>query len=98
MEPIMPKVLDCSMENCAYNQNNMCHAMAITIGDTPTRPACDTFIDKAIHGGFDEVTASVGACKASDCCHNENLECMADNIHVTNNPEKTPCCSTFSLR
>lgn len=99
MDQIMPKVLDCNMGNCAYNKDNMCHAMAITIGDTPSNPACDTFIETAAHdGGFPDVVASVGACRASDCCHNEHLECMADNVHVTNNPQSSPSCSTFSLR
>lgn len=99
MDLTMPKVLDCSMQNCAYNKNTLCHAMAITIGDTASNPACDTFIETAAHdGGFPNVIASVGACRASDCRHNEHLECMADNVRVVNNPQSPPSCSTFNLR
>ncbi|WP_406445547.1 hemerythrin domain-containing protein [Streptomyces sp. NBC_00631] len=30
----MPAVTECEVENCAYNRDRACHALAITVGDT----------------------------------------------------------------
>ncbi len=46
----MPQVTECEMSECAYNKDNACHAMAITIGDG-AHPRCDTFFRSAGRGG-----------------------------------------------
>jgi hypothetical protein len=78
----MPKVMDCSVSDCAYNAEKACHAMAITIGDNPNQPVCDTFFKSSAHGGVKDMTAGVGACKTADCSFNKDFECTASNIHV----------------
>lgn len=78
----MPKVSECSVSECAYNENSICHAIAITVGDKSDESKCDTFIQSDIHGGFEETIAGVGACKASDCQFNERFECVSPSIQV----------------
>ena len=87
----MPSVFDCNMSDCAYNNNQQCHAMAITVGDS--EPVCDTYMESAQKGGTD-ITGCVGACKITRCQFNESLECTAEGIHVgkhSNYPE----CLTY---
>ena len=93
----MPKVLDCSVTNCAYNSKKACHAMAITIGETEKDPACDTFFTSQVHGGVKEATAGVGACKTSECQFNKDFECAAPNIHVGLKGTQVDCL-TFKTR
>lgn len=93
----MPKVMDCSVSNCAYNAQKACHAMAITIGEAPADPACDTFFTANKHGGVANMTAGVGACKSYDCRHNKDFECTASNVHI-GMKGKQPDCLTFEKR
>ena len=93
----MPKVISCTVTNCAYNTSQVCHAMAITVGDISNRPKCDTFFQTSIHGGLKDVTAGVGACKISDCTHNKELECNAQNIKVGMQSGAAECL-TFKKR
>jgi hypothetical protein len=75
---------------CAYNQDNNCHALAITIGDGRS-PDCDTFFGQAEKGGDGSGIAGVGACKVSACAHNQSLECTAGEISVGRNEDKVFC-------
>ena len=93
----MPKVMDCSVSNCAYNTSQACHAMAITIGEPKSDPVCDTYFESEIHGGVKDMTAGVGACKSDDCQFNSDFECMASNIRV-GYKENQPDCLTFQKR
>jgi hypothetical protein len=77
----MPKVTQCEVEECAYNQDSECHALAITIGDDEN-PMCDTFCDTGSKGGDPATIAGVGACKVGVCSHNKSLECTMRNITV----------------
>lgn len=77
----MSKVSHCDISECSYNSSGMCHALAITIGDSDT-PNCDTFCSSQAKGGDMNATAGVGACKTSTCMHNVSLECQASNIRV----------------
>ncbi|AXE27086.1 DUF1540 domain-containing protein [Streptomyces globosus] len=77
----MPVVNQCSVEDCAYNRDSACHALAITVGDTRT-PHCDTFFTSSRKGGDPATTGRVGACKVSACRHNNNFECNAPGISV----------------
>ncbi len=90
----MPKVSNCQVENCAYNDRGMCHAMAITIGNT-VHPQCDTFCKMPMKGGDIACTGAVGACKTAPCMYNVALECQASEIQV-GYVGSEPDCLTFS--
>ncbi|MFP4106408.1 MAG: DUF1540 domain-containing protein [Phycisphaerae bacterium] len=92
----MPKVRECEIDQCAYNQNSMCHALAITIGDA-VNPRCDTFCSSHSKGGDPSETASVGACKVSVCKYNESLECTAEDIEVGRKGDEIDC-KTFQQK
>ncbi|WP_188987148.1 DUF1540 domain-containing protein [Saccharopolyspora thermophila] len=77
----MPVVNRCTAENCAYNQDLACHALAITVGD-PAHAQCDTFTSATVRGGSPDAVGHVGACKMADCRHNVDLECRAPGITV----------------
>jgi hypothetical protein len=90
----LPKIYECSIQTCAYNQDNKCHALAITIGGP--RPCCDTFLNYPIKGGTAD-RASVGACKVVDCKFNDKLECSATKIKVSAN-KCIAECMTYEMR
>jgi Domain of Unknown Function (DUF1540) len=77
----MPVVNRCAAESCAYNRDQVCHALAITVGDVRS-PQCDTFLEASLQGGDPAATGHVGACKMADCQHNIDLECQAPSIVV----------------
>ncbi|MBU1192249.1 MAG: DUF1540 domain-containing protein [Gammaproteobacteria bacterium] len=74
-------VEQCTVNECAYNENSLCHAKAITIGDGEI-PHCDTLFRKGPEYHFAKSVAGVGACKVSNCIHNDQLECGARSISV----------------
>ena len=76
----MPLITQCSAGQCAYNQDNACHARAITIGDT-SHPGCDTYLQGAQHT-HQQQSAGIGACKMANCKFNDDLECMAEGVQV----------------
>ena len=77
----MPLVSECSVDECTYNVDRACHARAITIGDG-VHPGCDTFFRAAGHSKESHRIAGVGACKVTACQHNDDYECVAEDIHV----------------
>lgn len=77
----MPEVSKCEIDDCAYNVKLNCHARAITVGDGET-PGCDTYFKAKQHTNGMGQLAGVGACKVSACLHNQNYECMAQDILV----------------
>ncbi len=89
----MSKVSACRVSDCAYNATELCHAIAITVGDGD-RPMCDTFFAAASHSAA-RGAAGVGACKVSACRHNRELECTASGIEV-GNVEGSVRCLTFA--
>ena len=91
----MPKVLDCSMENCAYNKGKRCHAMAITVGSPCAM--CDTYLRSTHKGGVAAETGGVGACKMEDCKANVDLQCTGKGIHVKPHGSH-PDCASFTPR
>lgn len=90
----IPQILDCEVTQCSYNMNKMCHAVAITVGNSK-HAMCDTFYKSSQKGGATEITGSVGACKADDCKYNKSLECSAPGIRVANHSDHADC-STYS--
>jgi len=93
----MTKVKSCNAIGCAYNQDNACHATAITIGHGKTHPRCDTLYESSFKGGYPKVTAGVGACRVPDCKFNESLECKATDIAVGHQKNEVDCL-TFRER
>ncbi len=92
----MSKVSECEVTECAYNMDEMCHAMAITIGDT-VHPMCDTAC-MAINEELDtSFSAGVGACKTNGCIYNQGFECVASEISVGYNSDEVDCM-TFRQR
>lgn len=77
----MPKISQCEVENCAYNIDQMCHALAITVGDG-VHPHCDTYCQSSQKGGDMSCVGCVGACKVNACSFNSRLECQAREIRV----------------
>ncbi len=92
----MPMVSKCMVNECSYNMSDKCHARAITIGDA-FKPGCDTFIAGDTHTNRIQTNAGIGACKTSTCKHNEDLECMADNVQVGMIKNEANCM-TFVMR
>lgn len=90
---VMPHVLFCSVNECAYNDHEKCHAGAITV-DSP-QPLCDTFFKSSHKGGINETVGSVGACKNDTCVYNESYECAAHGIYVSMH-SAYPECDTFT--
>lgn len=88
-------VSGCSVQACAYNVKEQCHAKAITIGDSES-PSCDTMMQASRHVNSVK-QAGVGACKVSSCIHNDELECSADSIKVGMKGQDVKCM-TFSAR
>ncbi len=92
----MPKVSRCEVLECAYNMDEECHAMAITIGDV-VHPKCDTLC-MAVNEDLDvNCFAGVGACKTIACSYNQGFECMASEISVGYNSDEVDCM-TFRQR
>ena len=77
----MPEVMECSVQQCAYNTRQMCHARAVTMGDAHGH-LCDTMFAPGKHTQRKE-NAGVGACRAMMCAYNEDFECQADGICVS---------------
>ena len=79
----------CDMTSCSYNMRNQCHTFAISVGP---HAECDTFYYRAEdQGGFEETTGKIGACVASNCKFNEQLECKAGNIDVGSHKAHADC-------
>lgn len=84
------KVGKCQVNDCCYNQDGMCHALAITVGGTGDHPVCDTFCDQTVKGGGSP-KAEVGACKVETCKYNQNLQCKISEIAVGSGKDKADC-------
>ncbi|MTD13298.1 DUF1540 domain-containing protein [Nakamurella sp. YIM 132087] len=78
----MPKISECTVSGCSYNDHSSCHAFAVTIGGANGDAECATFIPLADKGGLPTVTGQVGACQRADCVHNESLECTAGTVKI----------------
>ncbi|MET9020778.1 DUF1540 domain-containing protein [Actinopolymorpha sp. NPDC004070] len=86
----MPVVRNCAADACAYNRDQACHALAITIGDSQMA-ACDTFFGIPRKGGSPMPAGQVGACKMDDCTHNVDLECQAPDISIGRMRDSAEC-------
>jgi hypothetical protein len=87
----MTQILKCNMSTCSYNMNDVCHTPGINVGP---HAECNTYTHGSSKGGFQEVEGGIGACLASDCVFNNQLECRASNINVANH-DRHADCKTF---
>ena len=92
----MPRVSRCEVGGCAYNMEDHCYAMAITVGDS-MNPHCDTMCMSDCKCSQTMNIAGVGACKTSKCVHNQGLECGAPEISVGLCDQNAECL-TFKSR
>jgi len=92
----MPRVFACDATECAYNKDQQCHALAITVGDTKAAQ-CDTFWQSSEQGGDPDAIAGVGACHVSDCQYNKHLECSAPSVKIGHCGQEVDCL-TFSSK
>lgn len=90
----MSSIMKCNMANCVYNMNELCHTLGITVGP---HAECNTYNHGSSKGGFSEVKGGIGACLASECKFNEQLECRAPNINVVSH-DRHADCETFERR
>jgi hypothetical protein len=93
----MTKIKECNVSECAYNSEDLCHAMAVTIGHDSEHPMCDTFCQSGRKGGEKDIIAGVGACKVASCEYNQRLECHASSIKVGRQSDEVDCL-TFQHR
>ncbi|GAA5031161.1 DUF1540 domain-containing protein [Microbacterium fluvii] len=87
----LPRVSECAVAGCSYNDHSHCHAAAVTIGTSAGETECATFVPLGTRGGLDKVVTHVGACKRSECVHNESLECTADAVRIGPGAEAADC-------
>ena len=86
----MSRVTKCKVDDCAYNMNNCCHTIAITIGNSMS-PICDTFCQSVMKGGEVSYIAGVGSCKSFSCVYNNNFECGATGISIGYKEQESDC-------
>ncbi|MFI6264710.1 DUF1540 domain-containing protein [Micromonospora sp. NPDC051006] len=86
----MPRVEECVVAACAYNQTGDWHAFAITIGSAD-HAHCHTFVELPVRAGVADLIAQVGACQRADCRHNAQLECRAPAIRVGPDNDLADC-------
>ncbi|MBI4188416.1 MAG: DUF1540 domain-containing protein, partial [Chloroflexi bacterium] len=59
----MSLISKCNMVNCAYNKDNYCRTLGITVGP---HAECNTYTHASSRGGYADAKAGIGACLASD--------------------------------
>ncbi|MHB0976506.1 MAG: DUF1540 domain-containing protein [Candidatus Aquicultorales bacterium] len=81
-------VLTCTKTDCAYNQDEICYAPGIEVGDM--HPTCDTYTTS---GGqpSQEPMADVSTCNVTECQFNTNKDCMAPGITVADHSGHADC-------
>jgi hypothetical protein len=85
------KVEKCEVSQCAYNIDDQCHAIAITVGGDGAHPQCDTFCVYVEKGGETNKIARVGACKVASYTFNKRLECNSVDIMVGYKGDEIDC-------
>ena len=90
----MSMISKCNMSTCAYNKDGSCHTLGITVGP---HAECNTYVHASSRGGFPEVRGGIGACTASSCKFNNQLECQASKVDISTD-DKHADCRTFQKR
>lgn len=90
----MTQIAKCDMSSCAYNMEGVCRTLAITVG---AHAECNTYNHGSSKGGFKEAKGGIGACLASDCKFNDQLECAIPKVNVASH-DRHADCETFRPR
>jgi hypothetical protein len=90
----MTSISKCNQSTCAYNKDESCHTLGITIGP---HAECNTYVHASSRGGFPDVKGGIGACQTSSCKFNSKLECQAAKVDVAVD-EKHADCKTFQAK
>ena len=90
----MPEVKMCDATECFFNEGDLCHANAISVG-SPC-PRCDAYVKSDEHGTPASI-GLVGACHESECKFNEEISCQAPGIRVGHHMTHADC-QTYSPR
>jgi hypothetical protein len=77
---VKPEISKCEMIDCAFNGGNLCHALAINVGDEHQQ--CDTYASSQKKAGAGAIKGGVGACKVERCAFNRDMLCGAGNITI----------------
>lgn len=100
--------LDCSVHNCANNNDNYCCISSIYVGGRNAKKKsntdCESFIKK--NNGFTNCTVNPNpnveiSCEANNCIYNSNNICTAESITVTGkcaNCTEDTICSSFCCK
>ena len=84
----------CNQSTCAYNKDESCHTLGITVGP---HAECNTYVHASSKGGFPDVKSGIGACTASSCKYNDKLECQASKVDVAVDAMHADC-KTFQVK
>lgn len=99
----IPLVQLCEVNDCGFNEANMCHAAAIQVGEQVGAataklklalqdPRCDTYTSRpGAHLGAPDLQAQVGSCKVESCTYNESFRCAAEAIIVSRHEGHADC-------
>lgn len=97
--------LNCSVKNCANNNDNYCCISSIYVGgkqaEQPEYTDCESFVEK--DNGFTNLTVDPNpnvevGCAAEKCMYNSSHICTADHINVAGehaHDAEATLCSTF---
>lgn len=89
--------LDCSVQNCKYNEDHCCCKDNIQVDGSSARRSnetcCGSFVEKTTDAvsnmSLEPAKPTNVACKADMCKYNDNRKCHADSIDIQG---KNACC------
>ena len=97
--------LDCSVQNCMYNQDNSCSKESIHVDGSSASSTedtcCKSFVERkegaATNSTKEAVKPTDIACEAVNCMYNEDCRCDAEHIGIAGSDacdcEHTECAS-----
>lgn len=102
----MPRI-NCSVENCSYNQQECCCASIVNIGGKGAKQSCDTccgtFLNRLGYSNLAQYTENRGGidailCRVDTCVYHESEHCTLNEIQVGSKEEvdiytETDCLS-----
>lgn len=81
-------VLTCTVMECSFNQNEVCYAPNIDVGEM--HPTCDTFTTQSVQTA-PQGMPDVAVCNVTDCQFNQNKDCAAPGITVNHHSNHADC-------
>jgi len=81
-------VLTCTVMECSFNQNEVCYAPNIDVGET--HPTCDTFTTQSVQMA-QQGMPDVAVCNVTECMFNQSRDCAAPGITVDHHSNHADC-------